>query len=210
MRKFLFLLLLLSFFVSPFSFADNTSLTGIDITRNSTQNTLVDSAVNEYIDQVVSDYQNTVKQDNSGADTSNYDLTVDTNIIENGKKFISVSVDTYQYTGWAHGNSFTKTFVYSLENKRFVTAENTKLLEKLSTKAFPYFVKVLTSLGDTPDTDWVKEGLAPTPENWQDFTIQTDKDGKLTVTFYFEQYQIAAYAFWPQSITFDAKGNVVE
>lgn len=146
-------------------------------------------------------------------DLPNFDFTpslyIDYQILANDKRLVSVKLNGYMFTGWAHGMPTSKTFVYIPAKKKLLTINSTKFFEKMGKIAIPYFTKKLASTGGD-SKQWIKDWLAPKIENWSNFTLQFDEKGKLTLTFYFEPYQIAAYAYWEQSITIDGKGKIVE
>lgn len=136
-------------------------------------------------------------------------IYIDYQILANNKKLISIKLNEYVFTGWAHGMPSSKTFVYFPSKKKLLTINSTKFFESMAKIAIPYFTKKLEAK-DSASQQWIKDWLAPKIENWSNFTLQFDEKWKPTLTFYFEPYQIAAYALWEQSITIDGKGKIIE
>ena len=113
------------------------------------------------------------------------------------RNIISLLVWTYQYTGGAHGNSFSTTFNYDLNTGRMLKLAdlfqpNSNHLRLIS----DYCLKTLTKeLGEAADANWLKEGAGPKTDNFKSWNITPDG---LQITF--DAYQVAAYAFGPQEV----------
>jgi Protein of unknown function (DUF3298) len=73
---------------------------------------------------------------------------------------------------------------------------NRSYLKTLSTRLHTHFKNKVSS-----DKERLQNGLAPKLANYDDFVINV-KNGKIiSITFYFEPYQIASYAEGQQSVT---------
>jgi len=97
-------------------------------------------------------------------------------------------------TGGAHGLQATKTFSFTPEGKIIALGDLfINGVQGLASIA-PYVQKELLAR-DMTDEDWVKEGAAPTEDNYQSFVV-TDTG----VRFIFDPYQVAAYAAGTQQV----------
>ncbi|HTH93098.1 MAG TPA: DUF3298 domain-containing protein [Candidatus Paceibacterota bacterium] len=98
------------------------------------------------------------------------------------------------YTGGAHDLQSTKTFSFSPTGQLILLSSLfTNGNAGLSTIA-PYVQKQLSTI-QYADTDMIKEGTAPTPDNYASFTVQSDG-----VTFIFDPYDVAPYAAGTQTV----------
>jgi hypothetical protein len=131
------------------------------------------------------------------ADRPGYALEISYHTPYADKNLISLLVWTYQFTGGAHGNSFSTTFNYDLSSGRMLKLDdlfqpNSNHLRLIS----DYCLKTLTKeLGAVADANWLKEGAGPKAENFKSWNITPDG---LQITF--DAYQVAAYAFGPQEV----------
>ncbi len=99
------------------------------------------------------------------------------------------------YTGGAHDLQATQTFSFSATGQLIMLSSLfTNGDEGLKTIA-PYVQQKLSSM-QYADTDMIKEGTAPTEENFQNFSIQDD-----SITFIFDPYSVAPYAAGTQTVT---------
>jgi hypothetical protein len=120
-----------------------------------------------------------------------YPLEFDANYsITENKHFISYEFQVYQFTGGAHGGTNEET--YTFDKKTGVRLALSDLfsahapyLERLSAYTKE---RLLATLGDYKDEEWVTEGTAPTANNFQDFIVDGD-----SLTIIFGQYQVGPY-----------------
>lgn len=127
-------------------------------------------------------------------------------IVRNDSSVISVVIRVYEYSGGAHGSEVIHTFNYDLINQREIELttliqKDKDLLKKLSTTSRTLLLKDLATRGDVPpdqiDKGMLNDGTEPLPENFSLFTLPNDKE----ITFYFIQYQVAAYVFGSSELT---------
>lgn len=98
------------------------------------------------------------------------------------------------YTGGAHGLQVTRTFAYTEKGEALaVTALFTNGQKGLETVA--KFVQAEITKKNISDAEWIKDGAAPTLENYQSFIVGDDG-----ITFVFDAYQVAPYAAGTQNI----------
>lgn len=169
----------------------------INVTYPTLNSTEATKAIKKYIDEEISIFK------------ENTDWGVDTGIspVENSDLFLTIDyreeksshIHTYvfieeTYTGGAHPLHMSKTFSVSRSGKVLsVTDLFTNEKDGLFTIA-PFVQKELSSRG-IGDASQIKEGAAPTVENYQNF-IPTDT----SLTIIFDPYQVAAYAAGTQIV----------
>lgn len=110
---------------------------------------------------------------------------------------ISVMFNIYNFEGGAHGASYFIPLNYDVKNKKEIALANLFLndanyLQKISSFCISDLTKQLNISGgiEMTNASWIDGGAGPIAENFQYFLINPDN----TITFYFPQYQIAAYA----------------
>lgn len=129
-----------------------------------------------------------------------FEYNVESKVFET-KRFESVLLQIWTYTGGAHGNSNLISFTYDKEQKKIVsiidaTGLTYKQLSQIcKTEIISRFEKNEGSPLAKEILDWINEGTFPTPDNYEIFTM--DKDG---VTVYFETYKVAPYAYGQQEV----------
>lgn len=102
------------------------------------------------------------------------------------------------YTGGAHPNSGYKSFNFDVAQDAELT-----LADLFVNGAVPYDTlsglvqaDLKTQLGDMSDASMIEAGAGNNPDNYQSWVI-TDEG----LTFFFDPYQVAAYAAGPQQVT---------
>lgn len=141
-----------------------------------------------------------------------YELLIDFRVVASGKGFTSVLARGYIYTGGAHGMPLLAGF--TLANGRLIDrpdalfAEPRQARAALSAYARKAFARKAAG-GDTAwcfkDQKWLREGTAPTAENYAIATL-TGSDGRAAgLRLYFTPYQVAPYACGTQTVEVPAK-----
>lgn len=116
---------------------------------------------------------------------------------------VSVRLNTYMYTGGAHGNS-------TIEAVNFNPgAALTQTLERLTKDATGYALEQLSELtredlrkqltadgAQEPDLQWLEQGTSSAASNFSVFTL----DGQGNMFVQFPQYQVAAYAYGEKEV----------
>lgn len=135
-----------------------------------------------------------------------FEFNVESSVIRNDSKVISVLMHISQFSGGAHGSDMIYTFNYDVEKNQIITIADLangdkQFLQKLSTKVKPILRAQLAKSAETTedqiDTDMLNSGTEPTVDNFKTFTLNDDG----SVTFYFQQYQVAAYVFGTSEVT---------
>ena len=100
---------------------------------------------------------------------------------------ISVKVDEYMFTGGNHGETKISTFNFNTKDNKFVN------IEEISGYTYEELSKI--SKEALSDVMISEEGLAPVPENFNDFTVNGNE-----ITIYFEQYDVSSYSEGVQTV----------
>lgn len=106
---------------------------------------------------------------------------------------------TWEYSGGAHGNSWTRTFVYDLDTGTFPGP-----VELLGgEEEFRTFAGVVMErLSELLDHDeWIEEGASPSVENYHSLLPVPDERGGIAgYRVLFPPYQVAAYVYGPVEV----------
>lgn len=99
------------------------------------------------------------------------------------------------YLGGAHGMHELVSRTYDLKSGKALAFDDIFVAgarKALARRVGPILTR---QLGDMADADWIAKGTAPKADNWDTFVL--DRDG---VVFWFQPYQVAAFAAGPQSV----------
>lgn len=130
-----------------------------------------------------------------------YTYQIKTNIIQSNNNFISMTIIIAGYSGGAHGYETTTSFNYDVKNKKEIELDyffpnNPDVLKTVSDISRSQLTPKIQEAMDQKSLDpFTKEMLADgtdplKPINFKVFTFTND-----TLTIYFGQYQVAAYAY---------------
>ena len=154
----------------------------------------IDKQIRKNIDDAVAEFKTFPQNPHDSATPQNtFDGLYDSVYI--GPDFISAKLILSQYTGGAHpmtlfsGVNYDPTTGTSLllDDALKLIGKTVGDISEASTAQFK------TKFGD----GFFSEGATTNPENFSSFVISKD-----TVTFIFQQYQVAAYAYGPQEMSF--------
>lgn len=127
------------------------------------------------------------------------DITYET--VSHSDTVVSIVFTIYDFTGGAHGNTIFQTFTFDLAAGTVLTLDDlftdtAQALEVISPLAEAYLTTYFTeTVGADFDADWLHQGTSPDAVNYANFALdETD------IIFYFPPYQVAAYAFGPQTV----------
>jgi len=174
----------------------------------------IDNSVKEFISEQKISFAQASDFSLSGAIDlpQDYPLSLDVSYVLNtdSQNYISLVFHSYQFTGWAHGISLVKTLNYNIKTGKEIQltlTENT--LKKLSKVAYGALWKYFWENGGIVDTSWLKDGTAPTQENFENFDFHIGENGKVqSLNFYFQDYQVGPHALWMPTLTLSADGGV--
>ena len=113
--------------------------------------------------------------------------------IQLNNQYISIVINIYYFSGGAHGNEEIYAFNYDLAKQQEITISDflgsPEALAKIAELSAQNIAIDLESKGVLVDeniSQMIKEGTAPTPENFKDFNFNRD-----ALTIYFQKYQVA-------------------
>jgi hypothetical protein len=137
-----------------------------------------------------------------------YMFTVESKITRNDDAFTSVIVKFGGYAGGAHGYRNMQTFTFDKKKQAAIVIEDIYTQAELNEISQRVTSKLITDLASTShaseqdiDTEWISQGAGPYFENYKHFTLNSDN----TISFYFTEYQVAAYAAGEQMVTIPFK-----
>lgn len=154
--------------------------------------------ISSHLDKVRSDFLELVpKTDEEAAyqgisEGRAYVLKMDTTIYTSSST-ITYKLETYMFTGGAHGSTFVSTFTYTKDGKLIPLSNilsGPDSLAKLSSSARNYLYEKLSDQSSKHEID---TGTEPKEENWNAWYL-TDH----AITFIFQQYQIGPYVLGVQ------------
>ena len=131
----------------------------------------------------------------AGASASDGSLSLDISYREQKTSALETYIFSITtYTGGAHGLQVTKTFTYNKDSKAIgvldLFSNGQKGLDTVAT-----FVQGEITKKKISDAAWIKDGAAPTVDNYKNFVVGDDG-----ITFIFDAYQVAPYAAGIQNI----------
>lgn len=119
-----------------------------------------------------------------------YSLLGDYNVTRNDDRILSIRLDLYLYTGGAHGNGSTWTFVFDKEQDVLLTLQDlfnasTDYIAFLSNRS----IEELSQREMLDNLEWLREGAGEDAFNFTNF-ILTETD----FVIIFDAYQVGPYA----------------
>jgi hypothetical protein len=115
-----------------------------------------------------------------------YELYVNTKIATTDKT-VSYILETYNYTGGAHGGTEVNTFTYDKSGKlvKIDDVLTSGWLKEIATMSRSYFYN---TLGDYSQPSMIDDGTEPNVENFSSWYLTGDN-----IVFVFGQYQVGPY-----------------
>ena len=110
---------------------------------------------------------------------------------------LSYAFTISEYTGGAHPNSFTITLNHDLQTGINLALDDLFIpgVDYLPTLSQLAQQSLIAQQGEYADADWIAQGAAPDPLNFNRFVITlTD------LVIFFDSYQVAPYAMGPQTV----------
>ncbi len=106
---------------------------------------------------------------------------------------------SWEYSGGAHGNSWSVSFIYDIENEVFV--EPTDLFRDPSEFAALAESAARILREQLGEDHWIEAGTAPSPENYRCLLPVPDSTGAVAgYSVIFAPYQVAPYVYGPQEV----------
>ncbi|MCC6802071.1 MAG: DUF3298 and DUF4163 domain-containing protein [Anaerolineae bacterium] len=179
----------------------------VDYPLELAQDPLIANTIDPYIQQAKNDLLQFLMEGFSpGSAQYALDITYETS--QYSDTILTLIFTTYQYSGGAHGSTIIQTYTFDLANQNVIHLDDlfTNTGDALALIA-PLVTDDLTEkLGDMLDAGWLAQGSGTDPQNYQTFSLTPD-----SIIFYFQQYQVAAYAAGIQQVTIplSALGSVL-
>ena len=125
-------------------------------------------------------------------------LDVDYEVFNFSPDIASLKFSIYEYTGGAHGGLGFMTFTFDFASERVLALDDLFLpgTSPLDVIAPLVQADLKAQLGEITDPEWIANGTAPTPENYQNWVLTPE-----SLVVIFPAYQVAAYAAGPQQVT---------
>jgi hypothetical protein len=161
------------------------------------QNEVVASAIDPFIQSVQHNFFQTV----GGAfipAPGPYVLDITYEELKHTDTLVSLVFTVYEFTGGAHGMTTTQTYTFDLQNGVLLTLDDLFLDTAAALEVISPIVQaeITTRLGEMLDTQWLADGSGTNPANYQAFALDGDN-----LIFYFQPYQVAAYAAGTQVVS---------
>lgn len=114
---------------------------------------------------------------------------------------VSIILNISDFTGGAHGSSYFSAFNYDVKNKKEIKLADlfigqSDYVQKISDFCIADLKKQIKERTEGNDEGWIQDGAGPAETNFLVFKINKDD-----ITFYFPQYQVAAYAVGDFTVT---------
>lgn len=169
----------------------------VDYPLDLAQDPLIANTIDPYIQQAKNDLlQFLMEGFNPGSAQYELDITYETS--QYSDTVLTLIFTTYQYSGGAHGSTIIQTYTFDLANQNVIHLDDlfTNTGDALAIIAPLVEADITAKLGDMLDANWLAQGSGTDPQNYQTFSLSGD-----SITFYFQQYQVAAYAAGIQQVT---------
>ena len=199
------LLVSLQFAVTDCSWTDSGDGYSVEVyypeiaVENDTVGTVLEEYVTEKVDTFMEHYHEYYDESHG------MEWTLEFNITEQPapQGLICVLAWVWEYSGGAHGNSWTRGYVFD--------AETGELLDPVQIlggqEEFQEFaVEVIDRLeAQIGDDHWIERGAAADPENYHTLLPVPDDNGELeSYRVVFPPYQVAAYVYGPVEVEIPA------
>ncbi len=168
----------------------------VDYPLDLAQNDFVASTIDPFIQSTKDQFMQAISDFIPAPGPYELDVTYDST--QHSDTMLTLIFTVYQFTGGAHGGTVIQTYTLDLKNKRLVTLDDlfTNTSDALAVIDPLVEQDLTTTLGGMLDANWLKQGTGTDPQNYQTFALDAD-----SITFYFQQYQVAPYAAGIQKVT---------
>ncbi|MFA5432980.1 MAG: DUF333 domain-containing protein [Candidatus Paceibacterota bacterium] len=162
-----------------------------------TENGQVNVEISNFVENIISLFKDSINSPDSWSGESSLKIYYDPYEINND--FVSIRFEISEYTGGAHPTSYSQSFNYDLKKNSIISLSdildsNKDYLTSISNKAIQSLMSINNASGFS-DEAWIREGAGAKAENFKTFTFNKEK-----IVFYFDPYQVAAYAAGRQDI----------
>lgn len=182
------------------SVEEDTDYVKVDVSFPEIWNDIIDKEVFDYVNDYLSNFLHNIWTWSISNNWKNeIDIKWETNTIWS---VITYKLEIYTFTWWAHGNTELKTFNFK-KDWTLIEFKNENTLDKVAAYSLNYFKQEVDSWSLDTDYDWLNTWLESKFDNYKNWLITWLAKDSLKVTFFFDQYQIAPYVDWIQTIEID-------
>jgi len=177
---------------------DNTDAYTIDAEYPQVGIPIIDAQIAKAVNDALAEFK-TLPQNPHDSSTPQNQFTGRFDKVYVGPDVVSAELILEEYTGGAHPNTAFSGVTYDRQSGKLLTLDDALrmtglTLDQLSAQAS---AQLQAKLGDS---FMFPEGANTNPDNFSSFVVGTS-----TVTFLFQQYQVAPYVFGEQEISFPKK-----
>jgi hypothetical protein len=161
-----------------------------------TGNADLDSIVSRFVANTVTEFKDDIKADTQSHPWMN-DLTITYNASITRYKYVSYELDSYRFTGGAHGMTLIQTFNYDLSSNKLLSLPDLfalpTYLDTLSLLSFAYLKQALDT---NANVEMIESGTQPLAETFERFQLIP-----MGLQIHFGAYEVAPYVYGPQQVT---------
>ena len=175
------------------------------ITENEEINAVVDNLMQERADKVKLEAEEFFSGPNlpEALFSWKYSLYADYSVFHYSSNIVSFKFDMSEFKGGAHPSNSIVTKTFDREEGKEISLsdifrKDSDYLNALSEISFQQLIQKFLAdenLKDGFDESWVENGTSPSENNFKNFVLAED-----SIIFYFEQYQVIAYAAGEQNV----------
>jgi len=154
----------------------------------------VDSVIRERVERSVNEFRDGVAEIDDVPEMPRFEYLATFDAVYAGPDFASILLYISRYMGGAHPGAELVGLNFEMPAGRELTLSDALALTGMSLSEVADVSRA--ELAGTLGESFFPEGAAPTPLNYGTFTVDAD-----TVTFYFQEYQVAPYAAGPQKVS---------
>jgi len=157
--------------------------------------TNVDPVIKSHVEKAVADLESQPQEPHDSAMPQN-EFTGTFDAVYVGPDIVSVELLLSEYTGGAHPNTLIDGVNVNRATGRELTLDDALSMTGLTLQQISGGAKQQLQ-AKLADAFQFQDGADPTAENYRTFLVSADK-----VTFVFQDYQVAAYVYGPQKVSF--------
>lgn len=160
--------------------------------------------IRAFADRAAEVYEQSDRQDQ----WRKWSLEIDHEVTFENPRLVSVLRRTWFYTGGAHGNVGLDSVIYDRQADSLVgfddffgsVRDGAPVLQTMAEYARN---RLIETLGQASDPDWIRDGTAPKRANYEAFTLlpSSERDKVGGIAIHFGPYAVAPYAAGPQRVT---------
>lgn len=158
----------------------------------------IDQRVNQFITDIQQQFLDSYAPDLTLPPPANsWSMSVDYEIFHFSENILSIRLDTYSFTGGAHGIDSVTTINVDVSADRDLALSDVFLNGQIPWETLSTLTQqsLLEQLGEMADPTWIEQGTGLNPDNYHSWVVTPE-----ALVFYFPSYQVAPYAAGPQKV----------